>query len=114
MVSVENDIIAAGAEIIWVLERSADNSPGTAEGCLSFMTQLGATKGWCVGDSQTQPTAYTFDNAPFSIGRGFDLIVPRSSMEVVFTSSHGTPTGNDNLSGAEILSAVQAAVAAAP
>jgi hypothetical protein len=75
---------------------------------------VNSDKGWCVGDSQTLPTAYTFDNSPFSIGRGFDLLVPRGSMVIEFESSHGTPGGNENLDGAAILAEVQALVASLP
>lgn len=111
MVESEDDIIAAGAEIIWVMEQTAANEPGTADNCYSFLSQLGSTKGWCVGDSQTQPVPYTFDNSPFSTGRGIDMVVRRSTMTIEFVADHGTPAGNDNLTGAEILAAVQAVVA---
>ncbi len=70
--------------------------------------------GWCVGDDQTQPVAGTFDDSPFSEFRGFDIIVPRSTMVVEFSTSHGTPSGNDNITGEELLVEVEAIVAALP
>ncbi|MCB9674612.1 MAG: hypothetical protein H6737_05805 [Alphaproteobacteria bacterium] len=114
---MEDDIIAAGAEIIWVLEADASGVAGTAASCMAFFdqfpTQYGVSvdQGWCVGDGQTIPTPGTFDNSPFSVGRGFDLIVPRDTMRIELASSHGSPSGNDNLSGADILAEVQAIVA---
>lgn len=114
VVSVEDDIIAAGAQLIWVMEQTAASAPGTADNCYSFMDQLGSTQGLCVGDSQTQPTPGTFDTSPFSIARGFDILVPRASMKVVFTTNHGTTSGNDNLTGPELLVEIQALAAALP
>lgn len=112
MVEVESDIVAAGAEIIWVLEKDHTQTPGTADLCMSVMDELDATdRGWCVGDAQTEPTPGTFDAAPFAVGRGFDMLVDRGTMEVLWTSSHGTPGGNENIDGAEVLRAVQDAVA---
>lgn len=121
MVGVADDITALGAEIIWVLERTASNQPGTAANCVTFMNAVGGgtSKGWCVGDSQSatttpavsmDPTPYVFDNSPFSIGRGFDMIVDANTMEILFSSSHGSPTGNQNLTGADILAEVQAII----
>jgi hypothetical protein len=108
---VEEDIIAAGAEIIWVLEATSFGQPGTAEDCRAFVNQRGSDKGYCVGDADTEPEPGTFDDSPFSVARGFDMIVRRSDMRIVFESSHGTPAGNENLTGAEILAEVEAAVA---
>ena len=105
---VEQQIQAAGAEIIWVLEADAFLQPGTAAACRDFMDAQGSAIGWCVGDGETLPTPGTFDNSPFSIGRGFDIIVPRSTMEIVFTTSHGTPGGNENIDGEALLAAVEA------
>lgn len=111
MARVENEIVAAGAEIIWVLEQDASLTPGTAELCMETMEVLGATLGWCVGDDETKPEAGTFDESPFSKGRGFDIIVPRSSMVIAYTTNHGTPSGNDNLTGEDVLAAVEEVVA---
>jgi hypothetical protein len=109
---VEDEIVAAGAEIIWVLEQDPSFEPGTANRCMETMDALGSKdQGWCVGDEQTEPVAGTFDDSPFSVARGFDMIVPRSTMEIVWTSSHGTPSGNENLEGEDVLAAVQEAVA---
>lgn len=104
-----DDIEEAGASVIWVLERSANNAQGTADRCVDFMTDpnIGAERGWCVGDGQTEPMAGEFDDSPFSIGRGFDIVVPRVTMVIEEASSHGTPGGNENLDGAEILSLVE-------
>ncbi len=116
MVSVAADITALNTEIIWVLEQTASNQPGTAANCVDFMSQVGGgtTYGWCVGDSQTQPVPYTFDNSPFSVYRGFDMIVDASTMEILFVASHGSPAGNDNLTGPDILAEVQSILGVTP
>ena len=107
MASVEDDIVAAGAEIIWVLEFDNSFQPGTAALCMDVMDGLGSEdQGFCVGDSQTEPEAGSFDDSPFSQGRGFDMIVPRKTMEIAWASNHGTPDGNENLDGAQVLQAV--------
>ena len=115
MAESAQDIEAAGASIIWVLERSATNAPGTAERCVDFMTNeaIGADRGWCVGDGQTEPDPREFDNSPFSEGRGFDIVVPTGSMVIEANANHGTPSGNDNLDGAEILALVEQVISAA-
>ena len=110
MVDVEDDIIAAGAEIIWVLEQDQFGAPGPAARCMDFMDGLDSQQGWCVGDEQTQPESGTFDNSPFSVARGFDIIVPRESMVVEYTTNHGTTAGNENVDGAEVLAELQAIV----
>ncbi len=120
MVEVEDDIVAAGAEIIWVLEQDVSGVDGTMQSCMDFMDDVGvlagvpADKGWCVGDSQTMPVPGTFDDSPFSVARGFDIIVVRETMEIVFTTNHGTPSGNDNLTGADVLAEVEAVIAGLP
>ena len=100
--------MAAGAQIVWVLEQDSSGTDGTADLCMSVMDVLGdPSQGWCVGDGQTEPVPSTFDDAPFSVYRGFDMIVPRDTMEILWTSSHGSPSGNDNLDGDAILEAVR-------
>ena len=107
----EADIINAGAEIIWVMEQTPTLQPGTADNCRSWLDFIGSTDGTCVGDSQTQPVPGTFDNSPFSIARGFDIIVVRETMEIVWVTTHGTPSGNENIAGADVLAEVQAVIA---
>lgn len=75
------------------------------------MDSVGSTLGWCVGDSETMPVPGTFDESPFSIDRGFDIIVPRGGMDIRYTTNHGTVSGNENITGAELLVEVQAVVA---
>lgn len=112
---MEDEIVAAGAEIVWVLEQDASGVDGTAESCMDVMDVLGSEdRGWCVGDGQTEPVAGAFDDSPFSVFRGFDMIVPRATMEIVWTSSHGSPGGNENLEGEDVLRAVRDAVANLP
>lgn len=111
---VEQQILDAGAQIIWVLEQDSFLQPGTAQLCRDFIDSRGSTLGWCVGDGQTMPTPGTFDNSPFSIGRGFDIIVPRGSMTIEFTTNHGTPGGNENITGEELLAAIEAIAATLP
>lgn len=114
MVGIEDDIVDAGAQIIWVLEKGIDLEPGTASLCHQLVaTNGGSTRGYCVGDDQTDPVPGTFDGSPFSVNRGFDLIVDRRTMQIVWASSHGSPAGNDNPSAGEVLAAVEQAVAAA-
>jgi hypothetical protein len=110
---VEDDIIDAGAAVIWVMEQTPIGQPGTAEVCRPWMNDRGSEAGWCVGDGETEPEAGVWDISPFSVGRGFDIIVPLHSMEIVFTTNHGTPNGNENLNGEEVLEAVEEAVAEA-
>ena len=71
------------------------------------MDFLGSDNGWCVGDSETEPEPGTFDNSPFSVERGFDIIVTRSDMRIGYATSHGTPSGNENVDGEDILAEVQ-------
>ena len=104
---MEDDIRAEGAEIIWVLEQNRALLPGTPEDCKEFMLDEGATTGWCVGDAQTRPESGSWDDSPFSEGRGFDILVPRSTMEIVYSTSHGTPAGNENPSGEDVLAVLR-------
>lgn len=110
MAQVEEDIIAAGAQVIWVLEQTPRFQPGTADDCRSFMRSRGSNAGLCVGDGETMPTPGVWDSAPFAIGRGFDLIVRRSTMRIEWVSTHGTPAGNENLTGPEVLEQVRRVV----
>lgn len=111
MAEFADDIVAEGAEIIWVLEQDPSGTPGTAELCMEVMDELSApSQGFCVGDAQTEPVPGVFDASPFSIERGFDMIVSRSTMEILWTSSHGSPSGNENLDGSDILAKVQEAL----
>jgi hypothetical protein len=112
---LEDAIVDAGAEIVWVLEQDVSVEPGKAEVCMEVMDDLGSDdQGWCVGDGQTEPEPGTFDESPFGVGRGFDMIVARATMEIVWTSSHGTPAGNDNLDGEAVLAAVEDAIRLLP
>jgi hypothetical protein len=104
----EDEIVEAGAQIVWVLEQDPSGTPGTAELCDEVMTELGSVgTGFCVGDAETEPTPGVFDESPFSLYRGFDMVLPRSTMEIRWTSSHGTPSGNENLEGDGVLAAVE-------
>lgn len=107
MAKVESEIAAEGAEIIWVLEENTRSEPGTGEDCLAFMIAQGAESGLCVGDGETRPEAGAFDRSGFAIGRGFDMIVSRADLTVRFSSAHGTPSGNENLTGDELLEALR-------
>lgn len=107
MAQVEESIIQEGVEIIWVLEEDGSFQPGTATSCRTFMNQRGSNNGWCVGDGQTMPNPGVFDSSPFSIARGFDIIVRRSDMTILWATSHGTPAGNDNLTGQQVLDEIR-------
>ena len=102
--AIEEDFIAEGAQIIWVLEQELSAEPGTTETCMEALDELGgATLGWCVGDGSTLPEPGASDTSPFSAGRGFDMIVRRSTMVVEYTTNHGNPQHNENTTGAEVL-----------
>ena len=106
---VEEQIVAEGVEIIWVIEEVRFNDAGLHEHCAEFTESItGSNVGWCVGDGETQPEPGVFDDSPFSNNRGFDILVDRSTMEVVLTTSHGTTGGNENLDGQELLEQIQA------
>ena len=107
MAEVEEDILAEGVQIIWVLERNLAFQEGTADRCRDTMNRLGSDKGWCVGDYETVPTPGTFDDSPFSVNRGFDILVQRESMRVLYSTSHGTGGGNDNIDGDELLEVIR-------
>lgn len=108
MAELDDEIRDAGAAILWVLEADSGGTAGTADLCGEVMDVLGdPDQGWCVGDAQTEPAPGTFDQSPFSVYRGFDMIVPRDTMEILWTSSHGTPAGNDNIDGQDVLDAVR-------
>jgi len=65
-----------------------------------------------VGDDETAyPYADAFDDSPFSVSRGFEIIVRRSTMTIEWASSHGSVGGNDNISAADLLAEVEAVVA---
>ncbi len=113
MADQSDAIEEAGAGIVWVLEADPSQVPGTVDSCTEVMDEVGAPRqGWCVGDGQTQPMAGVFDDSPFSEARGFEMIVARQTMEVLWSSSHGSTSGNENLDGKDVLAAVEAAVEA--
>lgn len=107
MATVEEDIIAAGAAIIWVLEHNTRNEDGTAVECRQTFDGYGSDKGLCVGDGESTPRTRVFDTSPFSRQRGIDLIVRRSDMHVVFEAPHGTPSRDTQLTGPELLQEVR-------
>lgn len=108
MADVEQQIVAEGVEIIWVIEEVRLSTPGLYEHCAEFNDDISGTQvGWCVGDGETQPEPGVFDDSPFSRARGFDILVDRSTMEIVLTTNHGTTGGNDNISGEELLAEIR-------
>lgn len=107
VVQVEQQIVDAGAEVIWILAQDGFGTPGTAQSCRNFMDSQGSELGWCVGDGQTAPTAEAFMDSPFGNGKGFDMVVVRETMEVVFVTSHGIGGGFENLTGEELLAEIQ-------
>lgn len=108
MAQIEQQIAAEGVQLIWVLEADASTNPGTAESCRRFVEGKGSRSGLCVGDGQTMPTALTFDRSPFAEGRGFDILVRRSDMRILWVTTHGTPNGNENLAGPALLEGIRA------
>lgn len=107
MAQVEEQIINAGAQLIWVLEATRRGQPATGEACRTEFGTFGSDNGLCVGDAETMPMAGVFDRSPFAPNRGFDIIVRRSDMKIVWASSHGTGSTNENLTGAQVLDIVR-------
>ena len=107
MAQVEQNFISSGIQIIWVLQQDGSFKAGTAEGCRQFMKGQGSSHGLCVGDGETQPNPKVFDMSNLAKGRGFDLLVRRSDMVITFTTTHGTPSGNENLTGQQLLEKIQ-------
>lgn len=104
---VEDDIVAEGVEFIWVIEELAFGETGLLEHCDAFNDVTGSQQGWCVGDGETQPVASAFDDSPFSNARGFDMLVDRSTMEIVYTTTHGTGAADENITAEQLLAAIR-------
>lgn len=104
-----------GIQIIWMLQEDRSFSPGDATTCRGIMDSRGATSGLCVGDGQTMgqtvPSMSTFNDSPFAIGRGYDMLISRSDMIIRDVSTHGTPAGNDNLTGPELVERLRMVIA---
>lgn len=107
MAEIDEDFNAAGAEIIWVLEQGPRLEDGTAANCVDTLTDLGATTGWCVGDDETLPEPDVWDDSPLANNRGFDLVVPRSTMRIEWVSTHGTGPNDENVEGQDVLAEVE-------
>ncbi len=102
---MEDEIIEAGADLIWVLEEDQQFQGGTASACRSHVNGLGSDRGLCVGDGQTIPEPEVFDRSPLAVGRGFDMIVERKTMRIVYSSAGGAQ--RRLLQGPELLQTVQ-------
>lgn len=107
MAQLEEQIIALGIQLVWVLQETTSFAAGNATQCRDYVRQRGSDKGLCVGDGQTMPTARVFDSSPFTVRRGFDMLVRKSDMTILYATSHGTPGGNDNKTGAELLAEIR-------
>ena len=59
-----------------------------------------------LGDGHPRRRHHRWDDSPFSVGRGFDIVVLRTTMTVEFITNHGPPTGNDNIDGDAVLEAI--------
>lgn len=92
-----------------MLEQDGAFQPGTASSCATFKASMGSDKGWCVGDGQTMPNPGTFDDSPFAIGRGFDILMRRDEMRILWMTTDGTPGGNENLAAAALLAEIRQA-----
>ena len=92
-------------------QESINTVPGTADGCRSFMRRRGSDKGLCIGDAETMPTPGVFDRSPIAIRRGYNILVRRRDMRIVYTNTQGTPRGNDNLTGAQLLANIRRVIA---
>jgi hypothetical protein len=109
-VEIEQDLISEGIGLIWVLEADRSGVDGTASSCRDYVDSFGSTTGRCVGDGQTEPTPGTWDDSPLAIGRGFDIIVERETMRVLYQTTHGTPGGNENLTAQQLLEEIRGAL----
>ncbi|MEO1268513.1 MAG: hypothetical protein AAFX99_10475 [Myxococcota bacterium] len=111
VVEVEEQLEAAGAQLIWVMQETSTYEQGTAENCRDFMDELQSNVGLCIGEAETTGQspegANIFRGSEFAVARGIDLIVSRRDMVIRYGSPHGTPTGNENLTGEELLVEVQ-------
>jgi hypothetical protein len=94
-----------------VLESDSNVRPGTADSCRRFVDGRMSDQGLCVGDGETLPQPGTFDKSPFAEGRGFDVLIRKSDMRIVYVTSHGTPNGNDNVTAEALLEEIRAAKA---
>jgi hypothetical protein len=107
---IEADLATNNIALIYVLEQDQSFTDGTATLCRDYMDGRGSTGGICVGDAQTQPTAGAWDDSPLAIGRGFDIVVERATMRILYQTTHGTPAGNENLTAEELLSEILGAI----
>lgn len=106
--SVEDDIEAAGAAIIWVVQETNRYEPGLVEHCEEFRDSITqSTTGFCVGDGETQPEPGVFHTSPFADSMGFDIVVERATMDIVFATSHGIGGDNENLDGQALVELLQ-------
>ena len=108
---VEEEIIEAGAQLIWMLEEDAQFQGGTATACRSHVNGLGSSQGLCLGDGQTMPEPEVFDRSQLAVGRGFDMIVERKSMRIVYSSAGGAE--RRLIQGPQLLDTVRRMVEAA-
>ena len=106
MAQTEETFLNEGIQIIWVLVQDRSFRSGTAVRCRSTFNQFGSDKGLCVGDDESRPINI-FDDSPFARGRGIDLVVRRRDMKVLFATGHGTPSGNTNLTGTQLLNEIR-------
>lgn len=103
MAQVEDQIVAENIQIVWVLQQDRLFRDGTAERCRTYIDSLPSSQGLCVGDAETLPMRDVFDDSGIAIGRGFDVLVRRSDMRIVYSTTHGTVGGNENITGEELL-----------
>ena len=103
MAQLDNDIAAEGIQIVWVLMQDRLFRAGTADRCRDYIRSISGDVGLCVGDSETRPMADAFGDSDIAIGRGYDVLVRRSDMKVVYATTHGTPGGNETLTGQQLL-----------
>ena len=99
--------MAAGALIVWVIQEDTFASAASSQDAQNVVEfTIGSGEGIRVGDADTLPTAGTFENSPFiTSNRGFEMIVRRSDMRIVYSA----PQGNDRpIDGQDFLNEVLA------
>lgn len=107
MRDLEAEYIAAGAQVIWMLQETTGFQPATSAQTHEFYeSSIASDVGLRVGDAETQPIAGAFENSPFiDTDRGFVMIVRKRDMKIVYENTHGNER---TLNGQTLLDAVRA------
>ena len=92
MRDLEDQFIAADAQIIWMLQENQSAQLATSQDTENFFSSDPNTSdvGIRVGDAETLPVAGVFEASPFiESDRGFGMVVRKSDMRIIFAEFHG-------------------------